>query len=479
MACELWTEKFAPKSFGEFVGNQKALEAVKAWSSGWNSGKKQKPLLFFGSTGIGKTLLAELCALENKWQLFELNASDFRTKDIIERVAGAAALNSSFSGTLRLVLIDEVDGLQGTADKGGSAAIGALLKEASQPVVLTCNELYGDAGKKLSGIKAQCDIVKFDRPRFDLIAKFLSRICDSEGVDYDLHSLQELAKNSNGDIRSALLDLQTIAEHCKKITLQDVQELGFRERQQDIFKVMQKIFHSKTIEECQRIRYSADVDSGMLEKWVEENIPRHFKDSEDRARAFHYLSRADIFNGRIFKRQHYGFLRYSSELATSGVAIQREKSYPGFVPYQFPGLISSLGASKAYRQGKKGVAEKMRTKMHGSVKRIAREDLAFLEPLFKDERKLLEWTALFEFDESDLAFLTGKKADSKWVKNILKDAEELRKKAFAKKRKALQGASVFEIKEAEKEIKAEPSNESEEPERKPRAEHDAKQTRLF
>ncbi|HIH21781.1 MAG TPA: AAA family ATPase, partial [Candidatus Diapherotrites archaeon] len=107
-------------------------------------------MLFHGHTGSGKTLLAEITARENAWELFELNASDFRTKDIIERIAGAAALNSSFSGKLRLVLLDEVDGLQGTADKGGAAAIGSLLRQASQPVILTANEIYGDAGKKLS-----------------------------------------------------------------------------------------------------------------------------------------------------------------------------------------------------------------------------------------------------------------------------------------------------------------------------------------
>ena len=464
----LWTEKFAPQKFSELVGNPSAVAAVKKWSNGWKNGARQKPLLFFGNTGLGKTLLAEITAKETGWQFFELNASDFRTKDIIERVAGAAALNSSFSGELRLVLIDEVDGLQGTADKGGSAAIGALLKQASQPMILTCNEIYGDTGKKLSSIKAQCEIVKFDKPRFDMIAKFLVKICDSEKIDYDLKSIEELAKSANGDIRSVLLDLQTIAEHSKKITVQDVKEMGFRERQQDVFKVLQKIFHAKTIEECQNARYTADVDSGMLLSWIEENIPRHFKQADDNARAFNYLSRADIFNGRIFKRQHYGFLRYSSELSTSGVAIQREHHYPGFVGYRFPEKISTLGASKGLRAGKKGVAEKMQAKVHGSIKQIMNEDLAFLEPVFKDEKKIREWTALFEFDEDNLAFLTGKKADSKWVKSILEDAGELRKNFVTKKRKALQGLRSEEIQLPEAEV-----------EEKPKAEVGKGQTRLF
>jgi len=463
----LWTEKFAPQKLEEFIGNPTAVIAVRKWCNEWQGGKKPKPLLFHGHTGNGKTLLAEIIAKEMNWQLFELNASDFRTKDIIERIAGAAALNASFSGGLRLVLLDEVDGLQGTADKGGAAAIGALLKEASQPVILTANEIYGDAGKKLSSIKTHCLLVKFDKPHYASIAKFLENICDREGIDYDQKVLTELAKACNGDFRSALLDLQTVAEHSKKVTVQDLQELGFRERQQDVFKVLQKIFHARTIQEAQNARFSADIDEEMLLRWIEENIPRHFNQADDCAGAFDYLSKADLFNGRIMKRQNYGFLRYSTELATSGVALQREHHYPGFVSYRFPEMISTLGASKGLRAQKKGVAEKMKAKMHGSVKQIMNEDLAYLQPLFKDEKKVIEWAALFDFDEGDVAFLIGKKADSKWVKNILKDAEELKKKLFLEKRKPLQG------------LRSEEAQLPEEENERPKLEVDKSQTRLF
>jgi len=469
----LWTETHCPKAFEDFVGNSAAVKEVRVWAENWKLGKKGKPLLFHGHTGSGKTLLAEITARENAWELFELNASDFRTKDIIERIAGAAALNSSFSGKLRLVLLDEVDGLQGTADKGGAAAIGSLLRQASQPVILTANEIYGDAGKKLSGIKTHCELVKFEKVSYLSIAKFLQKVCDSEGIDYDQKVLSELAKASNGDFRSALLDLQTVAEHSKKITLQDLKDLGFRERQQDVFKVLQKIFHARSIQECQNARFSADIDHEMLQRWIEENIPRHFSQADDRANAFNFLSKADLFNGRIMKRQHYGFLRYSTELATSGVALQREHHYPGFVSYKFPSMISTLGASKGLRQQKKAIAEKMRSKMHGSVKRIASEDLAFLEPVFKDEKKLVEWSALFDFDEANIAFLTGKKADSKLVKNLLKEAVELRKKTMIGKRKALQG-----FRDSEAQAGFSESQELPEPE-KQRQTPDVSQTRLF
>ena len=82
----LWTEKFFPKSFDEFVGNVEIAKEAAAFASGWENGKPQKPLLLFGQSGAGKTCLAHLTAALFGWAVFELNASDFRSKEIIERL---------------------------------------------------------------------------------------------------------------------------------------------------------------------------------------------------------------------------------------------------------------------------------------------------------------------------------------------------------------------------------------------------------
>src|SRR3989344_6603938 len=140
---ELWTETFSPKSTEEFIGNSEIVASAMQWADAWGKGKTQKPLLLWGQSGAGKTCLAMLLAKLNGWDLFELNASDFRSKEIIERLAGAAAMNASFSGNKRLVLFDEVDGLQ-AQDRGGAGAITQLLKESQNPVILTANDIYGD-----------------------------------------------------------------------------------------------------------------------------------------------------------------------------------------------------------------------------------------------------------------------------------------------------------------------------------------------
>lgn len=429
---QFFVEKYFPQTFEEFIGNSEAVENVKNWSKSWNSGKKEKPLLFFGKTGTGKTALALLSAKENSWNLFELNSSDFRTKDIIERLAGGAAFNASFSGKKRLVLLDEIDGLQGTSDKGGAAATLQVLKNAENPVILTANNIYED--KKLSSIRSYCTLIEFKKPNYLSIAKFLRSICEKESIDFDDVALKELAKYCEGDIRSALLDLQFLSIDSKKITLEDVQKLSFRERGERIFEVLRKIFYSNSFEEIRKARFNADIDSQMLFAWIDENIPKAFLDPIDQANAFSMLSRADIFNGRIYRRQHYGFLRYSSELSTSGVSLSKSQNYKHFALFSFPSILSKLSKSSSVRNRKKAIAEKMQKQVHGSKKRIASEDFPFLMELMKDKEKAASFSALYNFDSEDLSFLTGKKADSKHVEKILAEAEKLKAIHFKEKR---------------------------------------------
>src|SRR3989344_8996439 len=93
--AELWTETFNPKTTEEFIGNSEIVESAMKWAEAWGKGHKQKPLFLWGQSGAGKTCLAMLIAKLNGWDLFELNASDFRSKQIIEKLAGAAAMNAS------------------------------------------------------------------------------------------------------------------------------------------------------------------------------------------------------------------------------------------------------------------------------------------------------------------------------------------------------------------------------------------------
>lgn len=432
MPVKLWTEKYFPANYEEFVGNPEIVDYARAWAKRWNSGHKEKPLLLYGQTGAGKTCLAYLVAKQNDWGVFELNASDFRNKDIIERLVGAASQNASFSGKPRLILIDEVDGIRGSADRGGLAAIARILRETQNPIILTANDIYSN--QNLATVRRYCKLLEFKKINYLSIAKYAREILEKESVEFEEDGIKELAKNSSGDLRSVLLDLQTLASD-EKITQKSIESLGYRERQEKIFKVLMDIFKGKDFFEIRRARNSLDMSNDLLERWIEENIPRQYTKPEDIAAAFERLSRANIFEGRIIRRQHWGFLRYSSELMTAGVALSRKHDYHGYVPYQFPTLLSKLSKSKGLRAMKKELARKIGKQTHSSFRQILSYDLPYLKMLVQNSDYAVGLTAAFGFDGNELAFLLDTKPERKKVQKILEQAEELRKQNIATKRR--------------------------------------------
>ncbi|MFA5357349.1 MAG: replication factor C large subunit [archaeon] len=415
----LLIDKYFPKNFEEFIGNSEIVDDARKWAEKWQKGERQKPLLFFGQTGAGKTCLAFLIAKQFGWQLFETNASDFRSKDEIEKVMGAAVANASLFGGRRLILIDEVDGLQ-SVDRGGAEAIMRIIKESSNPVILTANNIYSD--KKLVPLRTLAELKEFKKINYFSIAKRLREIAALERIDFEDEAVKELAKNSAGDFRSAIIDLESLAP---SVTIEKVKALFPRERKEKIFSIMTKIFKGNSVKEIQGATFDSEVSGEMLFRWMEENIPRQF-DPKDSAVAFDKLSRADVFNGRIFRRQNYGFLRYSSLLATAGVGLSRTKEYYGWIPFQFPSLLGSLSASTAGREARKNVAAKIGKGTHCS-RRQAMKDLPFFKLMLENKSVAPPMVHFFGFDEKELAELLSAKKDSKKVKDLIAASELISK----------------------------------------------------
>ncbi len=435
MDTQLWTQKYFPTRFEEFVGNGELVKEVSNWALEWSKNRPQKPLLLFGPSGVGKTALAELTAKIMAWHLFESNASDFRSKDVVERVVGAASANASFTGSYRLVLLDEIDMIQKREDRGGMSAVLSILKEAKNPVILTANDIYENT--QMAEIRNFCKKLEFKKPNYLSVARFLREVCEKEGVDFDQESIQLLAKNASGDIRSALLDLQTISSDSKKVMLSDIESIGVREREERVFSTVQKIFRSRTLADAGRARGATDADPDFLFRWIEENLPLEFKDPIERANAFSRLSRSDIFDGRIRIRQHYGFLRYRMELMTSGVGLCHEQPNHEFIMYKFPGLLRMLSASSGERNLKKSLAGKIGKKTHSSATEVLRSDLAYWFAFFESKPMAIRLAAEFNLSEEEIAFLVSAEPKAKKVQEIVEKARELSAFALLQKRKGV------------------------------------------
>jgi len=379
-----WSEKYRPAKLEEVVGNPASISEVRAWAAQWKAGKpKKKALLIYGSVGTGKTSLAYALASEFDWEVLEMNASDKRSQDLVEQIAGFASQTRSLSGKTKAVLVEEIDGLSGVADRGATTALIEVVKNTAAPIVLTCNDLEN---KKLSGLKVHSEQVQLKKVAPGLIVKLLKGILDKEGVSVeDIAILQKIADNADGDVRSAINDLQAMAQGETMVKKGSV-FLEQRDRPIDVWKAMQKIFKSTDYKSCRRVIWDLDEEPRNFVAWMDENIPVEFGMAGERAKAFNNLSRADVFLGRIMNRQYWGFLRYVNDLTTVGVRFAREKPNFGFTKYSFPSLIWKMGSSRAKRAKRNAVAAKIGPMVHESKHRVINDYVPLVENVFKRNR---------------------------------------------------------------------------------------------
>jgi replication factor C large subunit len=253
------------------------------------------------------------------------------------------------------------------------------------------------------------------------MAKRGKEILQSKNIRFSDEAMVKLARESGGDFRSFLLDLQFFSSEGG-LDENAIGSSGARERSMNIFSVLPKILGAKTVAEAREAANASEVDPDMLVRWIEENLPRRFDSPASLAAAFEPFSRADVFEGRILRRQHYSFKRYSGDLSTAGVALSGHDHAHGFISYQFPSLLRRLSQSKGARQIRLSAAKKVADRSHAGAKEIIRQDWAFLEQMMAHKPWAVAMTHHFGFDEKELGLLLHAKPDSKKVQSLLEEA---------------------------------------------------------
>jgi len=414
-----WTVKHKPKSLAEIVGNKETIQKFIDWVKSWEKGiPKKRAVFLYGPPGIGKTVTIEALANDFQMELVEKNASDYRTEDAINRFAGLASQYGSLFGGKRIVLLDELDGLTGTADKGGVKAITDIVKTAQCPIVLIANNAYDP---RFSNLRSYCILIEFKKPPAGEVMKHLKRICAGEEIQASEDALKFIAQRSEGDIRSAVNDLQALAQGKKKLTYEDVSWLGYRDRQDTIFNVLRMIIYGKTCHGAKQAIDMADVDIDMLFEWIYENVPAHLIDPHDLARAMDALSIADVYRGRIRTTQDWSFTRYVIDYMTAGVAMARQNTKAGgWIPFRFPERIQMLSRSRAERAMQLSIGNKIKRKCHISAARASKEILPYLEIIFKNNVNMAAGLAKWlDLDLEMVEYLVGNKKNAEAIAKLL------------------------------------------------------------
>lgn len=432
---EDWTEKYRPQTLKDVIGNPAAVKELRAWAGSWQSGTPSKrAAVLAGPPGIGKTTSAIALANDMGWGVVEMNASDQRTGSILRDVAIKGSRFNTFSetgeyldarsGGRKLIVLDEADNLFGTADRGAMPVINELIRTTEQPVVLIVNDLYA-LTRKSAAVKSDVLRIDFRRPTQRAIAAALAAIAGKEGIEAGPAVLDRIAADADGDMRAAVRNLESLSLGTGRITMDSLGALGGRNVRKDMFDVVGAVFRNNDPVQARRTLMDVDTDPENAILWIDENLPYEYTDPGDLVRGYEKLSRADIFLGRVRRRQYYRFWAYASDLMTVGVASARMNGPPSRGRLRFPAYLSMMSRSRAMRTLKRVTLSKLAVLNNTSARRVESDILHYTRQLClrsDDYRRMLIRDAGLEPDE--LGFLMGMKADSKLVRSSFEPPAE-------------------------------------------------------
>jgi replication factor C subunit 1 len=229
---QLWTTKYAPTSINMICGNKGAVEKIQKWLRNWHKNAKDnfkkagpdgsgiyRAVIIHGPPGIGKTTAAHLVAKMEGYDIVETNASDTRSKKLVEAgtlgVLDTTSLQGYFAGEGKKVesekrnlclIMDEVDGMS-AGDRGGVGAVAAIVKKTNIPIILICNERRLPKMKPFDHITFD---VPFRRPSGAELVARLSTICFREKMKLPTSVLEALIEGSHADIRQIINMLSAV-----------------------------------------------------------------------------------------------------------------------------------------------------------------------------------------------------------------------------------------------------------------------------
>lgn len=374
-------EKYRAKCFLDIKCQEVAIDKLKAFMKTF---PKKKAILMHGPAGTGKTSLAYALAHETKSEIMELNASDLRNRDQLEKILKPATEQESLFGKNKVILIDEVDGIS-TADRGGLPELLGLIEKTHFPIIVTANNIWQ---QKFNLLRKKCDLVPMKSIDYKTILAILKEISTKEKIQASPDLLTSIAIKARGDVRAALNDLQTVEQ------LNKPEDISERDKEEDIFNILRIIFKQEARKETLMLYDTLNMSLDEILLWLEENIPYEYTGIE-LWKAFEALSKADVFRGRIHRQQHWRFLVYENILLSAGVAAAKQGPRAGFTAYKKPSRILKIWIANQANAKRKSICEKYAKFCHISVKRAIKEfpiakQILIQKPMLHKQLKLSE-----------------------------------------------------------------------------------------
>lgn len=230
---ELYVEKYRPQNLDDMVidpGIKKYFEDIFA------SDNPMIPnLLFRGRPGGGKTTLAKIIQKKLGWETLTINASEENGVDTMREKIVPFCQTMSVDGNMKLVILEEADGLSSAGGSGSSAQelLKNLIETSSKYVRFIL--LVNNISKIDAPIKSRMQEFEIVPPSIDEsndILKYVLKIVIREGIKLrDKNDLVKLVRTYYPDIRKILQVLQQCSFNednelrMESLVNDDIQEL--------------------------------------------------------------------------------------------------------------------------------------------------------------------------------------------------------------------------------------------------------------
>lgn len=387
--ASLWVDRYRPRRFTDLLGDDRVHREVMAWVKEWDYcvfGRRQgrgqkrrreedtenldewrrpreKILLLSGPPGMGKTTLAHVVAQHAGYSVFEINASDARSAQVIDERLRPALETGSAIGSARpiLAVIDEIDGATGGTDssagfiqkliqltydrpkKKGRKADPKASRPLLRPIICICNDLYAGS---LAKLRAHARIVRFSRPNDVLLVRRLRDICERESLRADSRALTALVGAAQGDLRGCLNMLQLIKARGKEVTEPVVRAAtaGMKEADTSQTAVLNDLFAPLSrkrvkdlgLTEDEEGRYAARLSreieaSGAMDKVAQgcfehyASCHRHDANFGRYLKAHEWLGAYDVLAGEMRAEREYALLAYLPHLLAAFFPLFQER----------------------------------------------------------------------------------------------------------------------------------------------------------
>ena len=340
----LWVEKYKPTKISDLVGNSQQVSKLTNWLRLWTASNttSERAALISGPPGIGKSSTARLVSEELGFTVLEFNASDTRSKQAIDELTAGLSTNKvlfanggASMGAKVAVIMDEVDGMAGSGDRGGSGALIQMIKKSKLPMICICNDRQDS---KIRSLANHCLDLRFSRPTVQEVANRARVIACSEKLTLNSAQLLAIAESACCDMRQVINNLE-------------LGSTGVKDEAMDPFAVVKGLFTSSVARtwSYEKRNELFFIDYDFVPLLAQQNYLKAVdKVTDPRVlpairKACEFITSADVIGKAIHTDAHWGLLPEYGTLSTvaPSFACNNVLQFPDFPVWL--GKQSSLG----------------------------------------------------------------------------------------------------------------------------------------